>query len=112
MKGTLKIAGNSVEQVLAHQCLADRLPPFEQEFRFHPARKYRLDLAFPTLKVGVEIDGGIFSRGAHGSISGILRDIDKHNLLVMCGWRVLRFTPTQVRQGEAIEMLKELLRAA
>jgi very-short-patch-repair endonuclease len=103
------IAGQ-IEQVLAYQCMADKLPPFELEYRFIPTRKFRLDIAWPSLRVGVEIDGGVFSRQAHGSITGILRDMDKHNELILAGWRVLRFTPAQVRSGDAIEGLKRLLK--
>jgi very-short-patch-repair endonuclease len=99
-----KPRGNEAEQVLAFQCLADGLTDFEQEYVFCASRKYRLDLAFPTQKVGIEIDGSIFSQGAHSRPLGIMRD-----MLVLCGWRVLRYTPQQVRAGDAIEGLKALL---
>jgi very-short-patch-repair endonuclease len=102
------IAGQ-IEQVLAYQCMADKLPPFELEYRFSKERRFRLDIAFPPYKVGVEVDGGVFSRQAHGSITGILRDMEKHNLLVLEGWRVLRYTPAAVKSGEAIKGLKRLL---
>jgi len=105
----LKAIGNEAEQVLAYQCLADGLLEFEQEYRFEPSRKYRLDLAFPKQKVGIEIEGAIFAAGAHSRPLGIIRDMGKHNLLILSGWRVLRYTPSQVRNGEAIEGLKRLL---
>jgi hypothetical protein len=35
----------------------------------------------------------------------------KGNLLVFLGWKVLRYTPLQVRQGDAIAGLKQLLEA-
>jgi very-short-patch-repair endonuclease len=101
--------GNTDELVLAYQCLADKLPPFEQEYRFHMERKYRLDLAFVPQKVGVEIEGGLWAAGAHSRPIGILRDMEKANLLVLSGWRVLRYTPQQVRKGEALEGIKQLL---
>lgn len=101
--------GNSIEQTLAFQCIADGLTDFEQEYQFDEKRKYRLDLAFPAQRVGIEIEGGIWDSGAHSRPKGILRDMEKGNLLVLSGWRVLRYTPDQVRQGEAIEGLKALL---
>jgi very-short-patch-repair endonuclease len=101
--------GNTDELVLAYQCLADKLPPFEQEYRFHPSRKFRLDLAFVPQKVGIEIEGALWVSGAHSRPLGILRDMEKANLLVLSGWRVLRFTPDQVRRGEAVAGIKQLL---
>ena len=106
------IKGNEAEQVLAYQCTADGLTDFEQEYRFDQTRRYRLDLAFPKQKVGIEINGGIWHGKAHSSPLMILRDMEKANLLIQLGWRVLRYTPAQVKQGEAIEGLKSLLRWA
>jgi very-short-patch-repair endonuclease len=105
----LKPIGNSAEQILAFQCIADGLTEFEQEYRFDAKRRYRLDLAFPKQKVGVEINGGIFTQGAHGRPMNLLRDMEKANLLTLSGWRVLRYTPAQVKCGEAIAGLKQLL---
>lgn len=82
---------------------------YEREYRFHAERKFRLDFAFPSLKCGVEINGGIFSQGAHGRPTNIMRDLEKSNLLVMDGWRVLRFSPQQVKLGQAIDGIKKLL---
>jgi very-short-patch-repair endonuclease len=105
----VKPTGNSIEQTLAFQCIADGLTEFEQEYQFDAKRKYRLDLAFPSQRVGIEIEGGIWAKGAHSRPIGIERDMEKGNLLVLSGWRVLRYTPNQVKNGEAIEGLKELL---
>jgi very-short-patch-repair endonuclease len=64
------------------------------EHRFHPIRKWRLDFAWPAQMVAVECEGGIFRKkgGAHRSISGILRDIEKYNAAVEHGWHLLRLT--------------------
>lgn len=105
----LKASGNEAEQVLAYQCMADGLTNFEQEYVFCETRKYRLDLAFPSQKVGIEIEGGLWAAGAHSRPIGILRDMEKANLLVLSGWRVLRYTTAQVKNGEAIEGIKALL---
>lgn len=105
----LKPIGNTAEQVLAFQCLADGLKDFEQEYRFDAKRRYRLDLAFPKQRIGIEIEGAIWNAGAHSRPLGILRDMEKANLLVLLGWRVLRYTPVQVKCGQALEGLKQLL---
>lgn len=64
------------------------------EYLFHPTRQWRLDFAWPAQKVAVECEGGIFRKkgGAHRSITGILRDIEKYNAAVEHGWRLLRLT--------------------
>jgi very-short-patch-repair endonuclease len=95
---------------LAYQCLADGLTGFEQEYRFAPPRRYRLDLAFPARRIGIEIEGAVWSKGAHSRPVGILRDMEKGNLLTLSGWRVLRYTPAQVANGSALLGLKQLLK--
>jgi len=63
------------------------------EYQFHNKRKFKFDYAFVDKKIAVEQEGGIFTKQAHGSITGILRDMEKYNLAVECGWRVLRYVP-------------------
>ena len=103
--------GNAMEQVLAMQCIADGITSFEQNYVFDSKRKFEIDLAVPDQRCGIEIQGGVWNSktGAHGSPIKILRDMEKSNLLVLSGWRVLRYTPSQVNNGEAIEGLKALL---
>ena len=108
---TGKIVGNSGEQTLAYQLQADGIS-FKQNYRFSPPRKLEIDIAIPEHRIGVEIDGGVYTRQAHGSIAGILRDLKKHNLLTLEGWRVLRFTPQEVERGEAVQGIKNLLSTA
>lgn len=69
------------------------LPPLALEYKFCPGRNFRFDFAWPQAKVALEVEGGIFTRGAHGSVSGILRDIEKYNLAACWGWRILRVLP-------------------
>ena len=56
-------------------------------------RRFRLDIAFPSCKLCVEVDGWQF----HGKYkSAFIQDRIKQNLLVENGWRVLRFTAGQI----------------
>lgn len=76
---------------------------------FDPGRKFRFDFAWPDddRKLAVEVEGGIFTGKAHGSVSGILRDVEKYDLAMLAGWRILRVTPTMIDDGTALEMLEQ-----
>lgn len=68
----------------------------EEEYTFHPERKWRFDWAIPALKIAIEYEGGIFmaeGNKGHGSVGGILRDIEKYNEATVLGWRVIRVSP-------------------
>jgi very-short-patch-repair endonuclease len=67
----------------------------------------RLDLAYPTLRLGIEADG----RRWHGGVADFERGRIRSNLLVHLGWRVLQFTwadvtrrPAQVAASVAREL--------
>lgn len=81
------------------------------EYRFHPTRRFRFDFAIPEKKLAIEIEGGIWlgRNGAHSSGKGILRDMEKNNLAVLEGWRILRVTPQQVKNGEAHNLIDRAL---
>lgn len=102
-------SGSALELHLDASLRASGLPPFVREHRFHPTRRWRLDFAWPSAKLGVEIEGGIYSRGRHGRGSGIAADIEKSNALTLLGWRLLRFHGDQVRSGQAVETIRQAL---
>ena len=56
------------------------------EFKFCPTRKFKADYCIIEWLLLLEIEGGVFTGNAHGSISGILRDIEKYNLAVIEGY--------------------------
>ncbi len=56
-------------------------------------RDYRLDYAFPALKIGIELDGGLNDpESGHRSISGIMKDMEKANRAIMNKWNYFRFS--------------------
>jgi very-short-patch-repair endonuclease len=95
---------------LTFQLRAVGLPDPVAEHRFHPERRWRVDLAWPDLKVAVEIDGGTWIQGRHTSGSGFANDARKLNEAAILGWRVLRVTPSMVRDGEALGYVERILR--
>ena len=94
--------------ILMEKHLRELKLSFEREVQFHPIRKWRWDYTLPEHRISIEIEGG-FYRGisGHSSITGIQRDIDKHNHGVMLGWRTLRFSTADVLRGRARAFLQE-----
>lgn len=58
-----------------------------------PGRKFRLDIAFPEHRLGVEVDGWQF-HGQH--LSAHRKDRERTRLLTIHGWRLLPFTAGEV----------------
>ena len=74
-------------------------------------RQYRLVYAFPDIKVGIEVDGGIHVRGmGHSTGAGIKRDMEKNNLAIINGWVVFRFSYCHTKEyfDKIIEQILKL----
>jgi very-short-patch-repair endonuclease len=82
-----------------------------EEVRFHDARRYRFDFAWPAERLALEVDGGIWTWGAHGRGAGIERDQDKTNLAAALGWRVMRTTPRKLCKPVTIALIRLALEA-
>jgi len=78
---------------------APDVPAPVAEFIFAPPRKYRCDFAFLDARLLVEIEGGVWNGGKHGSGAGISTDCEKACLAACHGFRTLRFTGTQLREN-------------
>lgn len=90
--------------------LANLFDGCEAEYRFHPTRKWRFDFAWPEKRLAVELDGVVWmGRGRHQTPTGMRGDCDKGNEAIRHGWRVLHFMQLQVRSGEAILFLRDIL---
>lgn len=83
---------------------------WEEEYRFHPTRKWRFDFAWPRERVAVEVEGGVFSRGRHVRPSGFIADCEKYNAAAHDGWLVLRLVPRKGWLDGALEMIQAALR--
>lgn len=81
-----------------------------REFRFHPVRKWRFDYAFPSLKIAIEIDGGVWTQGRHTRPQGYINDLEKFNHAAAMGWLVLKFRPGEQFGLAAEELIAETLK--
>lgn len=73
--------------------LAD--PEREFEFDKQTKRKHRFDFAWPDKKLAVEVNGqawNVKGGGRHGKDS----DLEKLNIAILLGWRVLQFSPAML----------------
>ena len=75
------------------------------EFRFHPTRKWRFDVAWPDAKVALEIEGGVWQYGRHNRAASYLRDMEKYNEAASMGWMVLRCPWEWVEDGSIRDKL-------
>lgn len=77
---------------------------------FHPTRKWRFDYAWIPQAVAVECEGGVWSGGRHTRGGGFIKDMEKYNEAARLGWRVFRFTPRQLKTGEAQAYMARVLK--
>ena len=82
--------------------------PFERQYRYVPGRLLCADFAIPELRLLIEVQGWVYTGQAHGSIKGILADLERGNHAALHGWRMMRFSTSDVKCGAA----KEWIRAA
>lgn len=94
--------------------LGPDIPPHPKEYRFHPTRRWRFDVAWPEHKVAVELEGGVWTRGRHTRGKGYCRDMEKYNAATELGWRLLRFTANDLEYSpmQVIEQVTALLKGA
>jgi len=96
-------------QIFLLMLKARKMPTPETEVEFALPRKFRLDYAWVDAKVGLEVDGGIWTGGAHGRGTGITRDQEKTNIAAGLGWRILRCTPSNLATSATLDHIYRAL---
>ena len=85
-------------------------PEPKREYKFHPKRRFKADFAWPELRLLVEVEGGQYTNGRHYRPQGYEADCEKYNLAALEGWTVLRFTPSMVHDGRAVNTIEDFLK--
>lgn len=80
--------------------LKARKIPFEQEYKFHPVRRWRFDVAIPGAMVAIEYEGVFSPKSRHTTVNGYAGDSEKYNQAQILGWKVLRYTAKNYKQFE------------
>ena len=97
-----------VEALVSQLEIVD-LAPTHREWKFHPERKWRFDLAWVSKKVAVEVHGGTWTGGRHTRGTGFEKDREKMNEAALLGWLVLEVTGDQIRSGQALGWIEKAL---
>ena len=100
---------SDLEDLLAQQMKFAGLPEPEREYRFAPPRRYRADFAYPDKMILIEVEGGVWTNGAHVRGKHYTSDCSKYNLAATMGFRVLRFTGEMIKSGLALRTIEEVL---
>lgn len=87
---------------------------WQREYKFYHGRKWRSDYLVwdpkPfTRQALVEFEGGAWTRGRHVRGKGFIADLEKYNMASAIGLAIFRFTPQQVKSGEAKEFIRKWL---
>lgn len=98
------------EEQLALQLKAAHIE-FEREYRPWKARRFRFDfyIKIPLDEVLIEVQGGIWRKGAHSSGTGITRDCEKLCLAAIWGYLVMPVTPDQIKSGKALQWIEQAI---
>lgn len=92
-------------RLLWRQLIDAQVPgPWYFEHYFSETRNWRIDVAAPELKIGIEVDGA-----AHRIKNRYLDGLPRHNALMFAGWTYLRVLPSEVRSGEALALVQAFL---
>ena len=74
----------------------------EEEFKFHPDRRWRCDLYLPEHRIVVEIEG---MGGRHQTMVGFKNDAEKYAELFAMKYDLLRVLRPWVADGTALDLL-------
>ncbi len=103
---------SELEELFAFYLKAAKIADPVLEYRFHPKRRWRLDFAWPTRMVAVEIEGGSWSNGRHVRPAAFEEDCEKYAEAAIAGWRIVRVTGAMVKDGRALTLTERLLATA
>ena len=96
---------SEIEELMAAQIEAAGLPEPVREYPYLRGSRHRLDFAWPSRKIGLEVQGM-----PHRIKERFEADIGKRALGLLQGWRILEVSGKAIKDGRAIEWLKQLLK--
>jgi len=97
-----------LEQKFLAMWLALGGPGLKGEYMFHVERNWRFDFAHPATRTAFEIQGGIYTGGAHARVRGLERDYEKLNTAQMFGWSVFQLSRNMITRGRVRGMVEHV----
>lgn len=98
---------SAIEDLLAFQLKAAKIPHEREVSGLVPKRKFRVDFLIDKWLV-VECQGGIWGKGGHSTGKGITRDTEKAAELMCSGYPTLACTGDQIKSGKALQWIERL----
>ena len=98
----------TVAQMLLCTHLREAGIEYAIEYTFTEHRRFRFDMYLPKFRVGIECNGGRWTRG-HRSSRDTLIDNQKMRLAQLLGFKILPFANEEIEDGRAIEEIVEWL---
>ena len=80
-----------------------------RQHKFHPKRRWRLDYIAAYAPVAIELQGAIYTNGAHSRPSGQKRDMEKNNHAVALGWRMFYLHTDNVEDLSALRLIADTI---
>ena len=100
---------SSLETMFLFQATAYKIP-LQPEYKFHPTRRWRFDFCIPEKMLAIEVEGGAWmAKSRHTSGLGFAADCIKYSEAAILGWRIIRVTGEQVKNGMAIDFLRRAI---
>mgnify|MGYP001618255159 CR=1 FL=1 len=100
---------SKLEAILRNRLERSGLGSFVTEYKFHPTRRWRLDVAFVSQKVAIECEGGGWAFGRHTRGKGFASDLRKYAEALALGWVVLRVDGAMIEDNSAVEYVKRIM---
>lgn len=71
---------------------------------------WRFDLAWPAIKLAVEIEGGAWlTKSRHTTGSGFANDLLKYQAAMRLGWNIYRCDGAMIKSGDAVKTIQILI---
>ena len=66
------------------------------QYKFHPTRKWKFDVANPFYKIAIEVNGAIWTNGRHSRGSGLVKEYEKMRAAAALHWYVFAYDPKSI----------------
>lgn len=95
--------GSDLELEMLARLRAAECEPESREYQFAAPRRWRFDFAWPSIKLAVEVQGGVWSGGRHVRPAGFAAECERRNHAALAGWAVLEYPADAIHSGRAAQ---------